>query len=162
MANAGEAREKITQIAAVIDATRALFHRLRAAADEVHRVAGVTAGPRGVLQDLYQAGPRTVPDLARSRPVSRQHIQVLVNGLVEKGEVELLANPAHTRSKLVALTDVGMASFETIRDREARVLEKLPVESSADELGEAARVLRHLKAAFEDSAWAALIDQGQE
>ena len=119
MADPDEAREKITQITAVIDATRVLFHRLSAVADEVHRVAGLTAGPRGVLQDLYQNGPRTVPDMARARPVSRQHIQVLVNTLLERGEVELLPNPAHARSKLVALTDVGMASFDAIRHREA-------------------------------------------
>ena len=162
MADQDKAREKIQQIAAVIDATRALFHRLRAAADEVHRVAGVTAGLRGVLQDLHQNGPRTVPDMARARPVSRQHIQVLVNKLFERAEVELLPNPAHARSKLVALTDVGMASFDAIRHREAGVLERLPVEAGADELGEAAKILRDLKAAFEDPKWLALIEQEGE
>ena len=162
MTDTDKAREKIRQIAAVIDATRALFHRLSAVADEVHRVAGLTAGPRGVLQDLYQNGPRTVPDMARARPVSRQHIQVLVNGLLERGEVELFPNPAHSRSKLVALTDAGTASFDAIRHREAVVLERLPVEADADELGEAADVLRDLKAAFEDPEWVTLIEQGQE
>ena len=160
--NPDKARDKVRQISAVIDATRALFHRLKAAADEVHRVAGVTAGPRGVLQDLYQNGPRTVPGMARARPVSRQHIQVLVNGLLERGEVELLRNPAHARSKLVALTDEGRASFDAIRHREAGVLEKLPVEAGADELGKAANVLRELKAAFEHPEWLALIEQLQE
>ena len=162
MANSDKARDKVRQISAVIDATRALFHRLSAVADEVHRVAGLTAGPRGVLQDLYQNGPRTVPDMARARPVSRQHIQVLVNRLLERGEVELLPNPAHARSKLVALTDVGMASFDAIRHREAGVLERLPVEAGADELGEAANILRHLKAAFEDPEWSTLIEQEGE
>lgn len=162
MADPDKARDKVMQIAAVIDATRALFHRLKAAADEVHRAVGVTAGPRGVLQDLYENGPRTVPDMARARPVSRQHIQVLVNGLLERGEVELLPNPAHARSKLVALTDVGLVSFEAIRHREATAIERLPVEAGADELGEAAEVLRDLKAAFEDPEWLSLISQGQE
>ena len=162
MADSDEAREKIRQITAVIDATRALFHQLRAAADQVHREAGVTAGLRGVLQDLYQNGPRTVPDMARARPVSRQHIQVLVNRLLERGEVELLPNPAHERSKLVALTEVGMVSFDAIGRREGGVLERLPVEAGTDELGEAANVLRDLKAAFADPEWLALIEQGQE
>ena len=161
MADSDQTREKIRQIGAVIDATRALFHRLSAAADHVHRGARMTAGPRGVLQDLYQNGPRTVPDMARARPVSRQHIQVLVNKLLERGEVEIRLNPAHARSKLVALTDVGMASFDAIRRREAGVLERLPVEAGTDELGEAAKVLRDLKAAFEDPEWLALTDQRQ-
>jgi DNA-binding MarR family transcriptional regulator len=161
MADSDETRERIRQIAAVIDVTRALFHRLGAAADQVHRGAGVTAGSRGVLQDLYENGPRTVPEMARARPVSRQHIQVLVNGLLERGEVEFLPNPAHARSKLVALTDVGTASFDAIRRREARVLGRLPVEAGADELGEAAKVLRDLKAALENPEWAALVDEGQ-
>ena len=162
MENRDKAPEKIRQIAAVIDATRALFHRMKVTAEHVHREAEVTAGLRGVLQDLYQSGPRTVPDMARARPVSRQHIQVLVNRLLERGEVDLIPNPAHARSSLVQLTDVGRASFEAIRRQEAGLLESLPLEAAAHELAEAAKVLRDLKAAFEDPGWLSLIEQGQQ
>jgi hypothetical protein len=41
----------------------------------------MTAGKRGVLKGLDRLGPQTVPQMARARPVSRQHIQTLVNRL---------------------------------------------------------------------------------
>ena len=71
---------------------------------------------------------------------------------------KLLHDFRHARSKLVALTDEGRASFDAIRHREAGVLEKLPVEVGADELGKAANILRELKTAFEHPEWLALIE----
>lgn len=154
-----ETQERIRQIGAVIDATRALFHRMKATAEQVHKETETTAGLRGVLQDLHHNGPRSVPDMARTRPVSRQHIQVLVNKLLERKEVDLILNPSHARSHLVRLTDLGKASVEAIRRREAELLERLPLEARTDELAKAAKVLRGLKAAFEDPEWLILVER---
>lgn len=143
------------ELVAVIDATRALFHRLKAAADEAHHRGPMTAGLRGVLQDLQAHGPRTVPTMARARPVSRQLIQTLVNRLLDEGYVELIPNPAHKRSKLVRLTDDGRDEFEAMRRRESRMLARLPVTCSEQQMAEAAGVLRDLRRAFEDPSWGA-------
>ena len=91
----------------LIDETRLLFHHLRRTAESLHRQGEITAGRRGVLESLHREGPRTVPQLARARPVSRQHIQKLVDPLAAEGLVELVDNPRHKRSKLVRLTAAG-------------------------------------------------------
>lgn len=143
-------KRKVAAIGAVIDETRALFHRLKAVAQEVHHQGLATAGLRGVVQDLYRNGPRTVPDMARARPVSRQHIQVLVNQLLDLGWVELTDNPAHKRSKLVAITARGRGAFEDIRRTEAAILADLPVSVSESELEAAAAVLEKVRTAFAD------------
>ena len=78
---------KAAALAVLFDAAVALFHRLRATAGEVHGQGEPTAGRRGVLRDLSRLGPQTVPQMARRRPVSRQHIQLLVNGLVDTRHV---------------------------------------------------------------------------
>lgn len=140
---------KVAGLEAVIDQTRALFHRLKAVAQEIHRKGPGTAGLRGVLQDLSRSGPRTVPDMARARPVSRQHIQVLVNQLLELGFVELADNPAHKRSKLVALTDSGREALAEIRRTEAKLLTDLPVDVTDSEVEHAAAVLERIRIAFE-------------
>ena len=57
----------------------AMFHRLKLVATEIHREEGISAAMRGVLNELAQEGPATVPRIARRRPVSRQHIQTVVN-----------------------------------------------------------------------------------
>lgn len=103
--------------------TRSLFHRLRAVAESLH--SEVSAGQRGVLFEVLEQGPRSVPEMARARPVSRQHIQALAQELLAQGLVERLANPAHQRSHLIAATDKGRSLAETIRAREQRFLRQL-------------------------------------
>ena len=89
---AEEVRDALSLLA-VIDETQSLFHRLKRAAEELHRDDGLTAGQRAVLKSLQNGGPQTVPELARARPVSRQHIQSLVNPMVRAGWVKLEENP---------------------------------------------------------------------
>lgn len=69
-------------------------------------------GEWGVLKTLIRQGPHTVPDIARSRPVSRQHCQTIVNHLAEKGYVEFIENPRHKRSVLVRATRKGRKHFD--------------------------------------------------
>ena len=64
---------------------RMLFHSLVEAGDSLHKDEPITMGMRGVLEFLLQEGASTVPDMARERHVTRQHIQALVNGLLETG-----------------------------------------------------------------------------
>ena len=75
--------------------------------------------------EALAGGPRTVPDIARRKSVTRQHIQLLVDELVEAELVELRPNPAHQRSPLVALTRRGEAIFAAGRRREAPLIEQL-------------------------------------
>ena len=82
-----------------------LFHRLRLATEQLHGGNELTAGRRGVMLSLLNGGPRTVPQLARARPVSRQHIRTIVTPMVKEGLLELVHNPNHKRSPLVQLTD---------------------------------------------------------
>lgn len=72
-------------------------------------------GEWGILRMLVKEGPQTVPEMARSRPVSRQHCQTICNTLEAQGLVEFVANPKHKRSKLVRATKKGRARFEGMR-----------------------------------------------
>lgn len=87
----------------------------------------------------------SVPQLARARPVSRQHIQALVNPLVAEGLVELGENPAHKRSKFVDLTDQGRQLAENMLRRESELLEIIADEFVADDLLDAAGEFRKLR-----------------
>ena len=106
-------------------AVRRLFHVLAGTADRAHADLGITASMRAVMETLHKRGPRTVPQVAREQDVSRQHIQVVVNGLLEGGLVECLDNPDHLRSPIVRLTAAGTKVCEAIRRREARLLADL-------------------------------------
>lgn len=72
-------------------------------------------GEWGVLRSLVKEGSQTVPEMARARPVSRQHCQTIVNALKAQGLVEFVDNPKHKRSKLVRATKKGRDRFQSMR-----------------------------------------------
>jgi DNA-binding MarR family transcriptional regulator len=103
-------------------AVRRLFHAL---AGLSQADAGLTASQRAVLDILLTRGPRTVPQVAREQGVSRQHIQVVANGLLDAGLVEAVDNPDHLRSPLLRPSAAGQKAVEAARRREARQLAEL-------------------------------------
>lgn len=94
------------------------------------------------MGDQLGVRPTGVPGIARSRHVTRQHIQALVNDLLQRGLVELLDNPAHRRSRLVALTAEGRRTFGRMRAKEARFLARLNLRVRDADLRQAAATLR--------------------
>jgi len=142
----------------VFEETRALFHRLKVVVEQIHKEGQMSGGLRGVMRSLLAEGPQTVPQMARTRPTSRQHIQVLVNRLLELGLVELVDNPAHKRSRLVSLTPEGRKRIEAMNRREAALLQKLQVDVSEKSLNSSARTLKKLREIFESEKWTALLE----
>ena len=143
----------------VVDGARSLFHELRAVAQELHGGSPLAGGRRGVLLNLLEDGDQTVPDLARRRPVSRQHIQVLVNQLLQEELVVRKRNPAHQRSKLVSLTAAGRRTITAMLEREKRLLRTLELEAEPHELLAATELLAELRAALRDPAWRASLTE---
>lgn len=147
------------ELRAVVDETIALFHRVRWVAEQIYAEGGRSLPRRGILRGLVRYGPRTVPQLARSRAVTRQHTQEVVDGLVGDGLVELIANPAHARSRLVRATQRGAAIVAQMDEVDAQVLVAIGGELSIRELAITARTLRAVRLAFEDEpGWRAALD----
>ncbi len=129
-------------IRSLIDETAALYRTLRRGFEEVCVTSG---GQRDVLRELDRQGPRTVPQMARSRSVSRQHVQSHVNELASQGYVVLVDNPAHKRSRLVELTEEGKRLILETLGSEAQVLAQLDVEASIEDIAAAVKVLRRVR-----------------
>jgi DNA-binding MarR family transcriptional regulator len=141
----------------VITETVSLFYRLRVVAEQIHH-QGETSGPkRGILKTLDRLGPQTVPRMARTRPVSRQYIQTLINQLAKGDFVEFVENPAHRRSPLVSLTPKGKEFLDAMAQREIELLEQLKMDSSEKELKHTADVLRKVRELFESRQWEQLL-----
>ncbi len=126
-------------------AVRRLCHALAGAAGRSQAELGITAGQRAVLDILLSRGQRTVPQVAREQGVSRQHVQVVVNGLLAAGLVECLDNPDHLRSPLVGLSGEGAKACEAMRRREARLLAELERRISGSDLKVTVKTLNALE-----------------
>lgn len=138
---------------ALIEATSALHRRMTAVRDEIHRQERLPGGSRYVLRELGRRGPQTVPQIARARPASRQHIQTLVNRLHCEELVEFVSNPAHRRSRLVQLTERGRQRVERMVEREEALLGRIAADARERDLYEAAELLRRVRRALENGDW---------
>jgi DNA-binding MarR family transcriptional regulator len=130
----------------LLNEVRLLWHRLVRTGETLHAGEPITLGMRAVLERLAREGAATVPGIARGRHVTRQHIQALVNGLLERKLVELRDNPAHKRSPLVGLTPPGAEAIRRMKRKEARWLAGRDLGVSPKGLTEAAAVLRAVRA----------------
>jgi DNA-binding MarR family transcriptional regulator len=135
-----------------------LSRRLRTLGERLHGQGEPSAARRDVLSGLERHGAQTVPQMARARSVTRQHVQALVNLLAETGYVECIENPAHKRSGLVRLTRRGREFVATMDQREAWFLRQLNVGATNRELGEAVAVLRAVREALDDESSGRLLE----
>ena len=141
----------------MINETVSLFHRLRIVADQIHHRGEMTGALRSILRSLDKLGEQTVPQMARARAVSRQHVQTLVNQLIVERLVELAPNPAHKRSPLARLTPLGQKTVDAMNRNEAGLLSKADLDVTDKDLRQAAETLRTVRAYFESERWKRLL-----
>ena len=103
---------------------RRLFRAMGARADQYLASLGISAADRAVMEFLYPDEALSVPAIANRYQVSRQHVQVTVNGLLDSGYVQTTPNPRHKRSPLILLTRKGSELFSGIRDQEREFLDE--------------------------------------
>ncbi len=137
-----------SEIEDLLNEVRLLYHRIVQVGEQLHADESVTLGMRAVLEFLLKNGSTTVPDIARSRSVTRQHIQSLVNALLEQDLVVLEDNSLHKRSSFVTLTKEGERVIRRMREREDRMYRATEFGVKRNELKTAARTLGHVRDAL--------------
>ena len=123
---------------------RTCFNLLKMLSEELNAGLGINPSMRAVLESLNVHAGRTVPELARPRGVSRQHIQTVMNALLEQGLVRAEDNPDHKRSVLYLLTPKGAKTFDEVRRREAEPMTKLAAALPEQDLEQARRLIAKL------------------
>jgi DNA-binding MarR family transcriptional regulator len=101
------------------------------------------------LRGLARFGAQTVPQLARTRGVSRQHVQEVVDALAADALVERAPNPHHARSVLVRATPRGEALVKQLDQIDQRVLHAAAGHLARADLTVTAKTLRAMREAFE-------------
>jgi len=143
----------------VIVLTLAASFKLRALGRRTGLVSA-RGGVWGLLRSLKLEGPLTVPELARMRPVTRQHIQKLADELAAQGLVAFEPNPAHKRSQLVRLTPAGERLFEQLTRRFGRLADEIARGLDEKKLALTAETLAALAARL-DAALGDAVDEDQ-
>ena len=131
-----------------VQCLRESFFALRRLSEALLAPFECTPGERGLLQDLERLGPQTVPSLAQTRSVARQTMQKIVDRLVQRGWLALVANPRHQRSWLVAVSPAGRQLFDRMRARELELLSSVTLPVPVSELRRATKTLDALSHFF--------------
>jgi len=137
------------QVGLLFDEVRGLSLTLKQWGDALHEGSGLAASTRGVLDALLLGGAATVPRIARERGASRQHVQQLVDALLERDLVQRKRNPNHKRSSLIALTDKGRALVENMRAEERDAIGRMQAGVSDRAVEEAVLVLAAWRTALQ-------------
>lgn len=122
--------------------TRRLFQQLRATSDKLLDGTGINTSQRAVLEFLYGNPAQTVSNMAREKTVSRQHIQTVVNSLLELELVTTKENPSHKSSPLIAITSKGKKLYQKITRKEAKVLETMAKEFKEKDISTSINTLK--------------------
>lgn len=140
-----DSRQTLFVLNELIVATRTLADALKDTARHLHGPSQLSVPARAVMLELRKSGPTTVPELARRRQVSRQFMQVTVNPLLADGVLETQTNPAHRRSKLVALSAKGTAMIRQVMRREGALLQELATDLAPEDIRQATATLTQLQ-----------------
>jgi len=129
---------------------RRIFRGMARVAGEALQPLGISAADRAVMEFLYPDEALSVPEIAASYDVSRQHVQVTVNSLSAKQLVEHRPNPRHKRSDLIRLTAKGKALFEDVRKQDSALIDSLFKGLSPSQLAATRKILKQLNHRLEE------------
>ncbi len=130
-------------LATINEVPRAYFHLL-AIAEAMFADLGISVAERGIMRDLFHEGESTAPDIARRKPVSRQAVQAVLDGLAARGLVSASENPRHKRSSLFALTRQGIEICVELQRRELVAVREIMAGVDPADFAAATRALRVL------------------
>ena len=128
----------------IIWLVRRLFRAMGDTADRYLRDDDLSAANRAVMEFLYPEEKLSVPAIAGRYRVSRQHVQVTANQLLDKGLLRAVANPDHKRSPLLCLSALGRETFAEIRRNESTLVNKLFADLNQEDIHVTRRLLNSL------------------
>lgn len=129
-----------------------LAGRSRATSERFCRPHGQTVARWHVLSVVLD-DRRTVPQIADRLGLQRQSVQRVVNDLLADGLVELVDNPGHARSKLVAITSDGSRIAARLYEESTAARERAlsSAKVTATQLEQARSVLERISRALADA-----------
>jgi len=100
-------REEMEDVRTVMDSIRRVVRMLRVSARASERLVGISGAQLFVLQQLEDAGPCSIGELAEHTLTHQSSVSVVVSRLIERGLVSRRASETDGRRVQVALTPAG-------------------------------------------------------
>jgi len=118
----------------------------------LHHKHNISSGERALLLELAAMGPRTVPQMADKRGISRQAIQKTVDALSGRGFVRKVVVPEDRRNRLLKLTSKGWDLIGVMKLAEKKEAQRLTDAVSTDKIEALNAFLDQIEAAMRQRA----------
>jgi DNA-binding MarR family transcriptional regulator len=110
------------ELGVLVKETQAVLHQRM---DEVLRPLGLNVAQYACLHALHDSPGITSSELARRAFVSRQSMNVLLQGLVQRGLVERSDQPGPRRELAASLTEPAVELLDEARGRVAGIVNRM-------------------------------------
>ncbi len=142
-----------TDLYQVIWLVRRLFQRFRSMSGDLLDGTGINTSQRALLEFLHRQQPQTVPQIAREKSVSRQHIQSVANELLSLELISSTRNPDHKRSHHLRLTTKGKSLYKSIRKQETVLIKHMEKAFWQEDLDTTLETLRSIDSYLASGDW---------
>lgn len=134
--------EELTEM---VDRLARFFFLAKRYGTKLHADIDISTGERAVLFEIEQEGPRTVPQMADRRGISRQAIQKTVDALARRGLTEKRVAKDDLRSRTIHLTRQGKNFVRQLKKREYQDALSIKVDIPIVELRKTAQFMDWLE-----------------
>jgi len=134
--------EELTEM---VDRLARFFFLAKRYGTRLHAEADISTGERAVLFEIEQEGPRTVPQMADRRGISRQAIQKTVDSLVARGLTDKRVAKGDLRSRTIHLTRQGKIFVRQLKKRERQDALSIKADIPIEELRKTAQFMDWLE-----------------
>ena len=132
----------------LLSETRSLFHHMKLLAEDSFQEESLSGGARGILRDLSWLGPQSEENLTKLRPLSRIHIEEMIEPLIHSGYVQRSGNIDDDILPMLELTDKGRRFLQSSNRREMEILSSISKSISTEEMLTALDVIKSVRCAF--------------
>ncbi|MDH4183222.1 MAG: hypothetical protein OEV92_03295 [Nitrospinota bacterium] len=133
----------------VLSETRSLFHHMKLLAEDSYQQESLSGGNRGILHDLACMGPQSPAQLTNLRPLSRIHIEDMIEPLESHGYISQTGQLDENNQPMVELTDKGRRYIQSSDKRELEILTSISNSVPREEMLIALDVLRAIRKSFD-------------
>ena len=132
----------------LLSETRSLFHHMKLLAEDSFQEEAMSGGAKGILRDLAWMGPQSEENLAKLRPLSRIHIEEMIDPLISSGYIQRSGNIDDDLVPQLELTEKGRRFLRSSNKREMDILTAISLSISKEEMLTALDVLKSIRMSF--------------
>lgn len=144
--------DETQEIIDLIDRLSRFYFVARKYGNALHTARNISTGERAILMEINVDGPKSVPEMASRRGVSKQAVQKMVDKLAARGFLEKRINTKDRRNRDVVLTPSGGEFIAELQEIERAAVTKFGASIDPAKIAATNQILTDIETALGHAA----------